>query len=233
MPMDLDAAVARTRNDRLDDDGTRWTDEETVRHLRYALSDVAHEYIDAGGDRLRDDTGDVTSSSAGVVDLSSYDPAQIRSVQVKYGNRFFPIHPAKIRERQILDEVVRTYRVEYDITPEIGTAEFNADGSFGGGALGGNPLVTTDGTTQLTTWDAFEDFVCLRAAHSMALKDGDRVLLDALYKEEQRKVVNVIKRDPTPKTGRMPARVEHLTRLLRWYYDPGSDSIQICRRLVV
>ena len=227
MPMTLEDAVTRARDDRLDDDGTRWTDQETVRALQYALSDTAYEYIDAGGDQFRRQS-QVPSNASGYVDASGLGLAQVHGLSLLVGGRSYRIYAADPAENSVAVDAARTLYLDYSLEPRIGTATFSS-GAFSTG--GSNPLVTTNGTTQLTTWDNFEDLVCNRAAQKMALKDNDQMVLRSLYQEEQRLLANVMKRDNKPRAKRMPRRQGFYSRLYVWHWDPGSEYIRLQKRL--
>lgn len=228
MPMDLAAAVVRARDDRLDDDGTRWTDEATVRALKYALSDTAYEYTDAGGDQLKQHA-EVTSTATGYIATASLNVAQIHGLALKVGGRSYRLYASQVTEDAILDDVARTFELDYSVEPLIGTATFDGSGAFATGDT--NPLISTDGTTQLVTWDNFEDLVCNRAAQKLAVKDADRMVLSVLQQEEQRLLANVIKRDNKPRARLLPRRQGYYSRLLTWHWDPSTEYIHIHKRL--
>lgn len=195
--------------DHLDDDQTRWTEAQIDVALTTALSLCLNDYVTNGGDRFEIEvTG--TSTSAGVIDLSAQKPIKINGVSVLESTRYFPISRVKLEERIIHDTQGRSVQVR--LTPTIPFSATDDD-----------PLV--DGNT----WDAFDQWVCARAAMFAAVKDDD--LLKALSRMEAMMQNSVLTTAKIPGARRMPKRSQWIGSTLGWAWKAGDYEIQMCRRL--
>lgn len=216
--MALTVAEARTRARSyvLDDDGTRWPDAEMKQHLQFALDGVHNEYITAGGDAFDAYVESISSSAGGIIDLSAYNVAQIDGLNLVQGGRHYPIHNADLSDREFQDDQVRTFSFQYKRGVQIGDAD-------------GDPLVSTDGTTQANSWLDYEQLVCLRAAMVACMKDG--FIPPALREEEQRMLGRVMKRAKKPRAKRLRGNSGYYTRWLRYDFNDAGSEILIHRKL--
>lgn len=218
MPMTVADAITRARDDILDDpDSDRWSDAEIKRHLEAALDDTFQEYVIAGGDMFTRQT-EALSSSSGTIDTSSIDVGQILGVSVKFGSRYYPIKPGRFRDKQYNDDnTVRTMTIEYATLPQVGSGTTT------------NPLVADSSDGQLNSWRAFEELVVVRAAMSMAEKDGR--VPSGLRQREQRILGNVMMKASKPATRQFPLRAGFYGSYLFYYYDHENDQIKLWRKL--
>lgn len=218
MTMTVAEAITRARDDILDDpDSDRWTDAEVKRHLEAALDDTFQEYVIAGGDMFNRQT-EALSSSAGTIDTSSIPIGQIIGVAVKFGSRYYPVKPSRFRDKQYNDDsTTRNVTIEYATLPVVGSGTTT------------NPLVADSSDNQLNSWRAFEELVVVRAAMSMAEKDGR--VPTALERRERRIIGNVMLKASKPVTRRFPDKSGFYGDYLYWYYDHENDQIKLWRKL--
>lgn len=216
MALTVAQAVTRGRSYILDDDGTRWPDAEFKQHLEHALDGTHSEYITAGGDNF-DTYTDLTSTSAGVIDVSALNISQIDGLNAKVSNRFYKVHHAPLVQREYADSEARSFNLQYKQGVQIGTTD-------------SDPLVSTNGTTQANSWADFEHLVCLRAAITACMKDG--FIPPALLDNERMMVTRVMKKALRPRARRLSSQSGYYTRWLRYDFVPGTDEILIHRKLV-
>lgn len=210
--MTLTLAQARTVVlDHLDDDNTRWSTSQIDTALGTALSMCLTDYITNGGDRFEIEV-DTTSTSSGVVDLSAYNPIKINGVSILESNRYFPITASKTEERVIHDNTVRTVQIRLTRTLSIPT-------------MGTYPLVGVN-STAANSWDAFDQWVCVRAAMFCAIKDDD--ILNACSRMEQMLRTSVLTLPRIPSARRLPKKQQWLSGWIGYIFH-GQD-LQLCRR---
>jgi hypothetical protein len=205
--MVLTLAQARTVvQDHLDDDATRWSTAQIDTGLSLGLSTCLHDYVSGGGDRF-DVVASFTSTSAGLIDLSAVSPLTIRGITLQVGSRYYPITQRQIEHRSIDDAVSRTFEIRYSriLTLPVTTS---------------HPLVG-DGATSAGSWDAFDHWVCVRAAAFCSVKDAElRQELTAL--EQTIKIPSAIP---------FPGPPGLYGNLLGWVWKRNTNAIQIVRKL--
>lgn len=209
-------ARARAREFYLDDSGSvRWTDSETDDSLSAALQQTFSEYAKSG--TRFDRVVTLTSTSAGVVDLSSYSPYMVKGVahSTDGGSLFTRLKPVTPQDAQKLDNAARSYRVVLVRTPVIGSAA--------------QPLVSDGSGNALVDWEAFDELVCIRAAMLMSVKDGP--VPAALKDAEARFVESVLQSPETLQSRKPPRRGSDYARWLYYYYDHSSESLQVCQQI--
>lgn len=155
--MTVAEAVTRVQTDLLDDkNGRRWDATQVQRHLRAALSKCLSTYSKEGGRRFVRKLSSQATTSAGVLDLSSHDPLIVLStVLVDGDNRRERLGQCEPWEIEYVDDQART--VDVHLVPNIA---WSAAGD----------LVPTDSTVP-GTFDAFDEWVCAKAARDAAVKD--------------------------------------------------------------
>ncbi len=219
-------AVTRTRDDLLDDSGQeRWdvsdsTHAETKRHLQNALSYCYHLYNTQGGTQFLEEHSGTTTTS-GVLSLDSLDPAHVRSCNLLVSNRYYSLYPERMIDREYQDDQARVITVQYAPTPEWNAASGNDSDYL---------LQHPNTNSELTSWDAFEDWVCWRAALTMSIKDQRRIV--ALKEREEELARACLARINTPKTRRFPGRKDWYTQWLRWHWDPQGRDMIIHRKVI-
>lgn len=218
MPLTLAQARVQLQN-HLDDDGTRWSTTgsagatEVDLALAWARDVCLREYIGSGGHRF-DITEELTSSSSGLIDLSTHDPIAVRGLTMKVGTRHFPLSEVKPEQRNINDDTARTFVVRY-AKPYTGPTDTT------------HPLVGT-GATAAPTWDSFDHWVIAKAAVFLAVKDGEpRPELSAL---ESMARDAVLLTPVIPKAVRFPGATVWYGTWFAYHYRPDLKKIQIVKR---
>lgn len=212
--MTLTLAQARTvAQDHLDDDGTRWSTSQIDTGLSYALSTCLHDYVSGGGDRF-EVIGDFTSTSTGAISLSAQTPLVIRGVSLLLGQRYYPILQKQSEHRGFEDQSIRSYQIRYSRILSLPTTT-------------SHPLVG-DGATGAGSWDAFDHWICVRAAKFCAVKDAElRQELEALESQVAGSVMTTVK---IPSALPFPAPPRWYGALLAWVWERSTNTIQIVRR---
>jgi hypothetical protein len=163
MPMTLAEARLRTREDFLDDPTSRrWSDAQLDRALKASLAKCVADYAGGGGGRFTRALVGVQSTvgafGSGGVDLSSYDPLMVFGVMLRTGERRDPLTEVDLIDVGEMDDQVRDLDILLVPTPTLGAA-------------GSDPLVVSTGVAG--TWDAFDEWVCARAALDAVRKDKE------------------------------------------------------------
>lgn len=198
----------------LDDDGTRWSSTEQDRALAWAVDVCLREYVGAGGHRF-DITAEFTSSTGGLIDLSSVDPVVVRGVTMKVGTRHYVLPELKPEQRNILDDTARTFVVRY-----ARAYPFPSDTS--------HPLVGS-AATAAPSWDGFDHWVVAKAAVFLSVKDGaPRPELSAL---EQMARDAVLLTPVIPKAVRFPGASHWYGVWFAYYWRPDLEKVQIVKRM--
>lgn len=200
--------------DHLDDaDNARWSTSQIDVGLKYALDHCLSEYVSAGGDRLHEIVS-TTTASDGTVDLSSYDPKEIKSVSLVIGSRYFPLKEVSYQERGLNDAAARSVEIRLLRTLALPTTTTH-------------PLVG-NGATAGKSFNSFESWICARAARFCAVKDAEaRQELIAL-EQEMRDAVMV--QPSIPKASAFPERPSWYSNWFVWAFKPDTQKIQIGRR---
>lgn len=213
--MGLTLAQARLAvEDFLDDAANvRWSDANIDVALKYALSMCQNDYISAGGDRF-DEVLSTSTTSAGVVDLSSYDPIKLQGVSLTVGTRLFPLTEVGFEERGLDDGTVRSIAIRFVRTFVLPTTT-------------SHPLVG-NGATSAKTWFAFDHWICIKAALYCSTKDGERRSdLEALEKEARE---NVIFTCNIPKSLPFPDRPHWYSIWYAFAWKPDEQKLIVARR---
>lgn len=207
--MTLTLAQARdVVEDHLDDaSNARWTTAQIDVALQMALDQCLNDYITAGGERF-DTLVSITSTTGGIVALTSYDPLVIQGVSVLWGNRYYPIQASRPEERGLADGTARTVQVRYVPRMTIPTTT-------------SHKLVGT-GATAYNSWDAFDHWVCVHAAMFCAIKDAE--LRQELMALENRLGSSVLNHARMPKQRPFPRAYGMYGDHLKWVRDTWTAS---------
>lgn len=197
------------------DDATnaRWSTSQVDVGLAFALSACMNDYIAAGGDRF-DTTLATTTTSAGVVDLSSVDPSKIQGVSLLLGTRNFPITEVAYEERGVDDAVVRNITIRYVKSYVLPTNT-------------GHPLVGS-GATSAKTWLAFDHWICAKAALYCAIKDAESRPELATLERDARE--NAIFTASIPKSLPFPMRPHWYSNWLAFAWKQDEQKLVVCRK---
>lgn len=213
--MTLTLAQARdVVEDLLDDSGNaRWSTAQIDVGLGYGLSTCLHEYVSYGGDRF-DIIGSFNTTTSGEADLSSVSPLHVKGLNLLVGSRYWPIPELKQEQRNVLDDTVRTLSIRYTRAYEIPSNS-------------AHPLVGV-GATAASSFDAFEHWVCLRAALYCSLKDAEaRPEIRALEQEAAKVVIET----PTmPEAFEFPRKKAWYSRWFGWTWNASTKKVLFCKR---
>ena len=209
--------VAEARDiveDHLDDaDNARWSTSQIDVGLKYALDHCISEYVSAGGERLHEILS-TTTATDGTVDLSSYDPKEIKSVSLVVGSRYFPLKEVSYQGRGLNDAAARS--VEIRVLRTFALSATTTHALVGNGATAGK------------SFNALESWICARAALFCAIKDDEaRPALRAL---EQEMKDAVMLQPSIPKATAFPEKPSWYSNWFVWAYKPDTQKIQIGRR---
>lgn len=203
----------------LDDDGTRWTStggtgggNEIDDALKSALSRCLSDYVAAGGERLSE-TVSTTSDSSGQIDLSTYDPLRVSGVSIQSGSRFYPVSYIDPENVDILETVTRTAKVRLTRNLALPTTSTQ-------------PIVGI-GATEAGSWDAFDHWICARAARQLAVKDDEAY--QALSRLEEDLGRSCILSSRVAPAARFPMPGRFYSKLVRWTWLPRSKTLQFCK----
>lgn len=145
-----------------DQNQRRWPEPEINTALQYSLAACLSKYIEEGGS-LFDVEASLSTNSAGQCDLSSLgNILRIGPVQYAAGSApysYFPVLPAKVRDREIDVPGVYSLRITY-------VKEFVLSNN------GNYPLIG-DGAVSAPSTHAFDAWVCAEAALLLGVKDND------------------------------------------------------------
>lgn len=198
-------ARAYVRAGLLDDDGTRWSDDEVNDALTRAMDSCQSEYVRAGGTSFSG-VSSLTSNTSGIVSLVT---REVHSVQVVDGDNVYPLERVSKDDFYRADTVARSVKVRH--TQRI-SPTFSSGDPFG--LLSGLPF----------DWPAFERWVCLRAAKDLALKDGERLLAHEVEHEAAgREVMSSLS---VPR-ARKPHRRRRRRRTLGYFHDHDGQDVVI------
>lgn len=209
--------VAQARDiveDHIDDSGNaRWSESQVDNALRYALDSCRKEYLAAGGDRLFE-ISESTTDSNGRVDLSSLNPDYIAGVTLVMGNRFFPLSQVQYEERLLNDNAARSIQVRYARTLSLSSTT-------------SHPLVG-NGATAAKSFDAFEHWICARAAMFCSVKDADN---RPELKELELQAKNAAMFAPhIPQSTAFPGKPHWYSRYYVWTWKPDEQKLQLARK---
>lgn len=206
-------AIAYIRSNLDEPTANRWTDDEIKDAIDGSLDYTLKEYAETGYTFLHE-TVSTTSSTAGIVDLSSYSPFKIEHVAIVTAGNYHPISRVTDAARGFKDDVARTI----DLKILRGFTRSATDGDpLIEGAAGRNAI-------------SFERLVCLRAVRELLIKD--RVDLRSLESaiEQYR---DACFRYTGPHGGSPAVRSRgpgQWADRRGWTYDPVAEAIQIWKR---
>jgi hypothetical protein len=168
--MNLGEAITRVF-EYLDDDGTstsdgsRWTVAQVTQKLNLALDNVLQAYAARGGTRC--DQIITATASDGYVDLTAYQPLQIKSVRINAGGIYHPV-------RQITtDSFSQTFNSNHSISIRLVARPTFPSSNSADFLWGGFP-----------NSPALDELICLRAARLLLTKDGEvDASLETQYRE--------------------------------------------------
>lgn len=220
--MAMTLAEARTDVlERLDDEaGRRYAPSSNYakvdRALDVALSSCLDEYVSAGGDRFSEDV-DVTTTAAGVADLSAYDPLHVSGVMlIPEGSTAY--HPLQATDRQARGLPVTTaYDLRCVVVRRLAVPRDHSDQPLVGGSFAG-----------ARSWVAFDDWVIATAAQRLGTKDDE--LRQAIVKDLAERRANVLSSARTPRALAWPdsRRPQWATwRQLRWIYQHDQRAVTL------
>lgn len=205
--------------DHLDDaSNIRWSTTQLDTALGYALSSCLTDYVAAGGDRF-DEEVSATSTTAGVVDLSSYDPIAIKSVSMLIGSRYWPIPEGRVEQRIMHDTDARTLQIRLVRNLSLSTTAGDKLLSYG----------EAGARTAVPSWDAFEHWLILRAALFASAKDAEA--RPEIARLEERAAASVAAMPRTPKAMPFPRRRGLYSQLFGFVWQHGAQDMQITKRL--
>lgn len=150
------------------------------RALRSALSRCVDDYVRAGGDRLDEQISVTTDSADGTVSLAAYDRPTIRNVlvSVNSGSYFYPLQSQDKFSRGTPDTTARDLSVTIVRSFTLPAIRDTSDALVSAG----------DGSAQ--SWDAFDHWVCARAALQLGIKDDElRQSLVATIQDLERSIL--------------------------------------------
>lgn len=213
--MTLTLAQARTVVlDHLDDDGTRWSTTQIDTALALGISQCLTDYTSAGGDRF-DTIESFTTTSAGVIAMTAKNPVLLRGLSLQVSRRFFPLQQTSPEERWVSDDTVRTVQVRYVKTYSLS-------------ATAGDPLIGV-GATAAQSWDAFDHWVCMKAALFCSIKDADG--RPELAAAEAAMAGSILTTSRIPSAVPFPGPLRIYSSFLSWFWVRDTQSIQIVRRM--
>lgn len=148
-----------------DESNARWTvgsttfdrTKEIDYALELALDQCLTTYAERGGGILDEET-ESTTTSAGVLDLSSVRPAQIISVLLKIGSTYYPIKPIRTRDYETDANEAKTIRVRYVRTFDLDSLASTATVEYGASGM---------------QFPLFDHWICVTAANYLATKTGE------------------------------------------------------------
>ena len=216
--MTLTLAQARAVTlDHLDDNDSedpnaRWSNAQVDVGLALALSSCLSDYVSEGGDRF--DLELSASTTSGALDMSSYSPLYIRGMTMLYGNRYWPLEALRAEDRGIQDADTKSLQVRYVREYALPTTTTH-------------PLVGV-GATAANSWDAFDHWICIRAAIHCSIKDDD--LRATLTTQEEAIRTTVLLRPKLPSAVAFPKPTSYYSRSYGYFWQPSTKVVQICRR---
>jgi len=146
-----------------DQNQRRWPESEINTALQYSLAACLSKYIEEGGS-LFDREASLSTNSAGLCDLTTLgNILRIGPVQYVTGSApfsYWPVMPAKVRDREIDVPGVYSLRITY-------VKEYTLP------ANAGYPLIG-DGAVSAPSTHAFDAWVCAEAALLLGVKDNDQ-----------------------------------------------------------
>lgn len=213
--MTLDLATARAIVlDHLDDtndgagNGDRWSSTQVDRGLSFALSQCVDEYISSGGDRL-DEILSTQSTAAGVVDMSTIDPLDIKGISLLAGTRYWQIKGYRVEEKNIIDDTIRDVQIRY--VRKFALPSTTTHKIVGNGATAGN------------SWDAFDNWICAKAALYCSIKDAEsREEIKSLAEDMRFSVMSHTK---VPTAVPFPTAKPYLSQWIGWVYHQNAKQI--------
>lgn len=165
-------------------DGTRWSNAEVDDALEVALDEVVAQYADNGGNAL--DEVLETAMTAGSLDLSSYKPVKIKSVEIKTGDTYVNLRAVRNADASVAQTgLTNTLRVTYIARPSLPDGY---SGTFTYGASG-------------APFPSFNQLVCVKAAQYLLIKDGE--INSALEQSEQKLWQSVMSANRVPRVFAM------------------------------
>ena len=208
----LAEARTQTRTLYLDDDATRWSNAEVDRALEVAISSCMDEYLAAGGKHFHYEL-DVTADSSGHYDLSALNPLDIDGVSNLRGSTYYPLPRAARADVRRENASAVSLKIIF-----VQTFAFPTTTS--------NPVIGD--SVAPPTYKAFEEWVCVRAAQGLAVKDDE--VLQSLDREEERLRRAIFGRLKVSRHGRPRLHAVGWSRWLAWDYDPRTQKIHIVNR---
>lgn len=184
------------------------------RALRSAQNRCVDDYVKAKGDRF-DEQISITTDSDGTAFLGTYQAAAIRGVMLEptAGNLYLVDEGDKNGD-QIPDRSSRDYRINivrlFTIPPDVQPEDLL--------------MGVVDGAAR--SWDAFDDWVCLRAARTLGVKDmegGKR--LDGEIDDAAQSVLGQ-ERIPRVLPWPTPRQTLFYLRTLRWTWYAREQQIR-------
>lgn len=151
--------------------GDRWSVAEVDQKLKLATEATSTIYAGRGGQRL-DQVVDVTSDTDGYVAMNQYKPLQIQSVRVVQGSQFFQV--PSVPSGQIRQNASQAWTLKVRLVP---TPNFPTSASSQ--ILYGNS----------TSWELFDELICIRAAKSLLTKDGE---IDQSLEQQFSEILNTM-----------------------------------------
>ena len=201
--------------DLLDDaNNVRWSTTEIDRALTGALGLCVYDYAGAGGDMFTEEVTTTSSASDGTINVSTYTPLIVKSVQVKSGTLYYPIRATHRDDVERVDTTARDVVVRLVRRPDLPTSTSNPLVNYAGGSSSG-----------LGSVESFDQWICVRAAIELATKDAEARPELRAVEADYRKSILAMPR--IPQSRAFPRRRGWLSDLLRWDYDPSTMKARL------
>lgn len=212
MTYTLADAQARVSTDLLDDSASTYWDSDAIsRALKSALSLCLEEYFSNGGKRLRRRLS--TSTVDGAVDMAALGVSSVSDVAQLSGAVEHRMPALMTSTRPFLAstvEVVIYYQPSL-VLPTVTT----------------HPLLGDGATEEPGAWDAFSEWVCIRAAMSLRASRSQSVP-GALLALESSARENVLDAENGPRFfTSSPRSNRRLASQYFWTWDPSTRSVLI------
>lgn len=192
-------------------DGDRWSLSEVDFALEVSLDECIRMYASAGGNRL--DQQVEVSTTSGVLDLSSYKPVSIKSIDMKHGSVYYPVTTARVSDA--FHPVESTDELTCRVTFVPGVVNFPS--------ASGDTVVY--GAGEAATFPAFDRMIAVKAAQMLKVKEAEpNSLLDI---EEQRLWSSVLSAGQIPSVRDM---MDHSPVSSYMWVQKPPHSIQLLHR---
>jgi hypothetical protein len=223
MAYDIGAARAQVLDHLDDESGARFARASGAtsyvkldRALRSAADRCLDDYVRSGGDRFDEKIEVTTSADDGTVALAAYEPLKVRGVlYAPSGSTFTAIEPGDdlagytpdLAERELTLKVVRRF--------PIAASPDSSDLLLG----------TVDGAAR--SWDAFDEWVCCRAAIQLGIKDNEKREMLLATRDDLERSIKGGSRNPQAKPWGVATRRHSAASSLSWLWTARTQTLQL------